>query len=98
MTTTLHRIKVTETQPVTDALAEARRRWPDETRESRLLARIAEEWAASRRADVEARRAALHALAGARPYPANYLDDLRAADWPDDEHTAPQFRTDGGER
>lgn len=98
MTTTLHRIKVTQTEPVADALAEARRRWPDEAHESRLLARIAEEWAAARRADIEERRAALHALAGGHRYPPNYLEDMRAADWPDDEYTAPQFRTGGGNR
>lgn len=84
MTTTLHRIKVTETPTVTDALAEARRRWPDEPRESSLLARIAEDWATVQHADVERRRAALHDLAGQYHYPPNYLDDMRAADWPDE--------------
>lgn len=94
MTTTTHRIKVTETPPVAHALAEARRRWPAETHESRLLARIAEDWATQRATDQRAHAAAVRDLAGRYPYPPNYLDQMRAADWPDDQYTAPEFRAD----
>lgn len=98
MTTTLHRIKVTETPTVADAIAEARRRWPDEARESRLIARALADWTETRRAEADARRTALHALAGKYPYPPNYLEDLRASDWPDDEYTAEEFKSGRGDR
>jgi hypothetical protein len=86
--TTRPRHSVTETDEVAAALADAARRWPQDSRSpGRLLTHLLREGHRAiqgvRDDEVAARRAGVEAASGALTgaYPAGYLQDLRD-DWP----------------
>lgn len=87
MPTTRPRHTITETEPVTEALGLARRRWPGES-ESQLLRRLAlagaEHLSGEEDREIERRREALRRHAGVLEgvYPPGYLGKLRA-EWRD---------------
>lgn len=79
--TTQHRIQVTETPSLAEALDVARRAWPDERRTSRLIERLALEGSKHLpdREDPEERKARMRTLVAANPthFPDDYLASVR---------------------
>jgi hypothetical protein len=85
MPTTLTRIQVTQTPPVTRALEIAAKEWPGVPRSeliTRLLTAGAQSVEGARAERRAARRKALEETRGTIDYPPRYLEDLRR-DWPE---------------